>query len=136
MGSYGYADGWQYFMSTVSDVLKQVRACEAGIRMRTVLESGGWCRTLKGVLWWLVVVLLVGGTLANQVSESRGTAAPLSGQKGMVHVGVWLGDGGVCPGDLVEFLLLHLLTNCLTTRLNAILCAVMYVKALIWVLMR
>ena len=82
MGSYGYADGWQYFMSTVSDVLKQVRACEVGIRMSTVLESGGWRRTLKGVLWWLVVVLLVGGTLANQVSESRGTAAPLSGKKG------------------------------------------------------
>ena len=82
MGSYGYTNGWQYFMSPVSDALKQVRAYEMGTRKSTVLESGGWRRTLKGVLWWLVIALLVGGALANQVSESRGTTVLLSGQKG------------------------------------------------------
>ena len=46
----------------------------------------------------------------------------------MVHASVWLGDGGVCHGDLVEFLLLQLLTNCLTIHLNAILCAIYYTR--------
>ena len=41
-------------------------------------KLGGQRGTLKGVLWWLVMTLLVGGTLAAQVSETGGFTQPSS----------------------------------------------------------
>ena len=43
-----------------------------------MLEAGGWFSTLKRELWWLVIALLVGNTLANQAGESRGIDDPSS----------------------------------------------------------
>lgn len=35
---------------------------------------------MNGALWWLVIELLIGGTLANQASKSRGITEPPNAQ--------------------------------------------------------
>ena len=76
--SSGYVGGWQYCVLSVADVLTRVSACGVGRQKSTVLEADGWRRMLKGPLWWLVIALLVGGTLANQANESIGVTDPPS----------------------------------------------------------
>ena len=62
----------------VIGVFAQNDVCELDTQKSVVWKLGGQRGTLKGVLWWLVMALLVGGTLAAHVSETGGFTQPSS----------------------------------------------------------
>ena len=54
----------QCYGVSATSVFMQDGTCGLGTQKSAVLKPGGQRGTLKGVLWWFVMALLVGGKLA------------------------------------------------------------------------